>query len=251
MICRAFLYMLGDKGADIYEMLHPKVDPYELRWTGRANEVHVVGSWNNWTTPFPLSKHEEVWSSAGHLDPGNYELRYIVDGEWRTNENLPKSPTNPLNNVITIRVVETPPFKFPPRVQKECERVELDVSQCEPLTESLAMAVDLVEQVLVDLNLINLITIQDRETPVNILPITREELDDTIKFFNENPPKLIVEDAIQKVNTPINSFSSLSILGSGDDNNDLALNNQNTRIQLNKDLVILLNVILHGFELTN
>ena len=54
-----------------------------------ANEVIVVGNWNEWNTNAePLKKLKNgTFKTTVELESGSsYEFKYIVDGEWQNDE---------------------------------------------------------------------------------------------------------------------------------------------------------------------
>jgi hypothetical protein len=64
--------------------------PVELTVQGDAAEVFVLGSMNKWKDPLPLSRCEDstgvFFHTTLYLPPGDYEYRYIVDGEEKVSE---------------------------------------------------------------------------------------------------------------------------------------------------------------------
>mmetsp|Transcript_17726 Transcript_17726/g.30704 ORF Transcript_17726/g.30704 Transcript_17726/m.30704 type:complete len:1103 (-) Transcript_17726:1149-4457(-) len=67
-----------------------QIYPVELTVSGEAKQVLVVGSMNNWQEPLELEKCYEDGNAFFHttlyLPPGEYEYRYIVDGEEKVSE---------------------------------------------------------------------------------------------------------------------------------------------------------------------
>jgi 1,4-alpha-glucan branching enzyme len=59
-----------------------------------AREVVLFGTFNNWESGFRTLKRTEtgVWRTYLMLEPGIYEYRFRVDGEWR---NDPEAETVP------------------------------------------------------------------------------------------------------------------------------------------------------------
>lgn len=50
-----------------------------------AHNISLVGSFNGWNpqaTPMQRNEHG-VWTVQMHLQPGRYEYKFVVDGEWR------------------------------------------------------------------------------------------------------------------------------------------------------------------------
>lgn len=49
-----------------------------------AHEVFVAGSFNDWSpTANPMARDEQGWwETELELPPGNYEYKFLIDGEW-------------------------------------------------------------------------------------------------------------------------------------------------------------------------
>jgi chromosome partitioning protein len=58
-----------------------------------ARRVAIVGDFNAWQEPWELHDDDEdgIWIAIARLDPGTYQYKFIVDGEWQPD------PTNPVN----------------------------------------------------------------------------------------------------------------------------------------------------------
>ncbi len=56
-----------------------------------AREVSLIGDFNGWREPLVMNDDDEdgVWITIARLDPGTYEYKFIVDGDWR------RDPGNP------------------------------------------------------------------------------------------------------------------------------------------------------------
>jgi chromosome partitioning protein len=83
----------------------------EYREPGAA-DVRIAGDFNGWVPDRGVlsSTYQEgetrVWRKVLRLAPGNYEYRYVVDGEWCEDPANPKStPTSigPPNSVLVVR----------------------------------------------------------------------------------------------------------------------------------------------------
>lgn len=50
-----------------------------------GKEVFLAGSFNNWqmTTPMSDRKSPGVYTKRLLLEPGEYQYKFVVDGEWR------------------------------------------------------------------------------------------------------------------------------------------------------------------------
>ena len=72
-----------------------------------AEEVLLVGDFNGWKdNPHPLKKDKKgTWKASIKLEPGRYEYRFLVDGEWRNDNNCGTLVSNPYgdeNCVLTL-----------------------------------------------------------------------------------------------------------------------------------------------------
>lgn len=73
-------------------------------WPNPASEVFLAGSYDGWASWRRMEKSSAgVFVTALHLYPGQYEIKFIVDGEWRVDPNRPIIWANGFeNNVLTI-----------------------------------------------------------------------------------------------------------------------------------------------------
>lgn len=61
-----------------------------------AQNVSLVGNFNNWDYTKTMKKDKDgLWTSRVDLEPGKYEYRFLVDGEWRDD---PKCQTRQPNS---------------------------------------------------------------------------------------------------------------------------------------------------------
>ena len=72
-----------------------------------AFSVSVAGSFNNWdVNATPLVKDEEgTWRVVVQLEPGDYEYKFLVDGEWKEDPQNDQSRPNGFgsyNNVVNL-----------------------------------------------------------------------------------------------------------------------------------------------------
>lgn len=76
-----------------------------LDYKGNGREVQVAGVFNNWQ-PVPMHKNKDgKWSTAMELDPGHYEYKFVVDGNWITdpeNERV-EVKNNIVNSVLVVK----------------------------------------------------------------------------------------------------------------------------------------------------
>lgn len=72
----------------------------------QAREVFLCGTFNTWDPSVcPMKRGRKgLWSASLTLEPGTYEYRFLVDGEW---QNDPHSETvpNPYGACNNVRIV--------------------------------------------------------------------------------------------------------------------------------------------------
>lgn len=69
----------------------------------QAGEVYLVGDFNGWSpnaTPLDLESGA-TWLALVFLDPGTYEYKLLVDGEWRVDPDNPETSPNG-NSVVRV-----------------------------------------------------------------------------------------------------------------------------------------------------
>ncbi len=71
-----------------------------------AGSVFVAGSFNNWDPQKTAMKKDKkgVWTKSLSLEPGTYEYKFIVDGEWVNDPANANKVTNEFgtNDIITV-----------------------------------------------------------------------------------------------------------------------------------------------------
>jgi 5'-AMP-activated protein kinase regulatory beta subunit len=82
------------------------------RWTFsldavEAKEVLLMGDFNNWSPKkHPMRKGEDgMWNKMVMLPPGDYEYKFLVDGQWREdpqNDHLCPNCFGTYNSVINL-----------------------------------------------------------------------------------------------------------------------------------------------------
>jgi len=74
-----------------------------------AKNVQVAGDFNNWNPNKGVlldTEGQGVWSKVLPLEPGTYQYRFVVDGQWLEdpkNPNKTESPFGGWNSVIKYR----------------------------------------------------------------------------------------------------------------------------------------------------
>jgi hypothetical protein len=79
-----------------------------FEWNGNAvvEKVQLAGSFTQWK-PVEMEKNsaaDEKWALKLDLSPGEYEFKFVVDGNWVHDELLPTKPNEEgsKNNVIKV-----------------------------------------------------------------------------------------------------------------------------------------------------
>jgi len=72
-----------------------------------AKEVYVVGDFNNWDPRSDrLLKKKGTFQKTVRLAPGEYEYKFLVDGEWHCDPSAPRQVKNEfgtLNSVVRVK----------------------------------------------------------------------------------------------------------------------------------------------------
>ena len=77
-----------------------------------AGDVRIAGDFNGWVPDRGVKSliasegQERVWTKVLTLEPGTYQYRYVVDGEWREDPSNPRSapgPTGQPNSILHVR----------------------------------------------------------------------------------------------------------------------------------------------------
>jgi 1,4-alpha-glucan branching enzyme len=74
----------------------------------QARKVAVTGDFNEWNhASYPMkSDGNGLWQKIMMLPPGQYEYKFLVDGQWRTDPNNPDRCTKcygTFNNVLHMQ----------------------------------------------------------------------------------------------------------------------------------------------------
>ena len=82
----------------------PETMEVTIRWWGEAGEVKLAGEFNNWIPEVTERQEDGSWSREVSLAPGKYMYKFVVDGEWRGNMDLPNvvDQEGNTNNVIEV-----------------------------------------------------------------------------------------------------------------------------------------------------
>jgi len=80
----------------------------ELKWSGEAESVEIAGldvGWGAERIPMEYDESEKQWILKRKVPVGRYEYKYVVDGDWVIDSELPMSEPNregQVNNVIEV-----------------------------------------------------------------------------------------------------------------------------------------------------
>ena len=73
-----------------------------------GKDVRVAGSFNGWKPEKQLvdKENSRVYSCRMLLEPGTYEYKFVVDGEWKLDEGNPNFAPNSLGTLNSVLVVD-------------------------------------------------------------------------------------------------------------------------------------------------
>jgi 1,4-alpha-glucan branching enzyme len=74
----------------------------------QAQGVSTAGDFNQWNpSSHPMKMDEEgIWRISLALNPGQYEYRFFVDGEWQNDPNCFSSVENPFGTSNSLKIVK-------------------------------------------------------------------------------------------------------------------------------------------------
>jgi 1,4-alpha-glucan branching enzyme len=72
-----------------------------------AEQVTLAGEFNGWDPEArPMNRDKKgLWSTTMSLAPGEYQYRFVVDGEWQNDPNCEAVVENELGGVNNVCVV--------------------------------------------------------------------------------------------------------------------------------------------------
>jgi 1,4-alpha-glucan branching enzyme len=81
---------------------------FSLDFSG-ANEVILMGDFNNWNPKKHVMKRDNngVWNRTVLLPPGNYQYKFLVDGQWKEDPKNNQTCLNcfgSYNNILNLAV---------------------------------------------------------------------------------------------------------------------------------------------------
>ena len=77
-----------------------------FRWPRNENisEVCLAGDFNNWT-PMPMEKTGNEFQVMVELEPGEYQYKFVVDGQWMDDPSAPKTAVNVFGTTNSVILV--------------------------------------------------------------------------------------------------------------------------------------------------
>ncbi|PIV20870.1 MAG: hypothetical protein COZ69_16395 [Deltaproteobacteria bacterium CG_4_8_14_3_um_filter_45_9] len=85
----------------------PKKPEFSLS-VPQAQSVSIAGDFNQWNpSSHPLKMDDKgIWRISLTLNPGQYEYRFFVDGEWQNDSNCSSSVENPFGTSKSLKIVK-------------------------------------------------------------------------------------------------------------------------------------------------
>ncbi|PSC67363.1 SNF1-related kinase regulatory subunit beta-2 isoform B [Micractinium conductrix] len=83
----------------------PKLVPTVIVWAHGGSHVELEGSFDNWTQRYTMQRSGKDFTLVKLLPPGVYQYKFIVDGQWRHDPNLPSmyDDMGNINNVLEVQ----------------------------------------------------------------------------------------------------------------------------------------------------
>ncbi len=74
----------------------------------QARTVSAVGDFNQWNpSSHPMKMdHKGIWGISLALNPGQYEYRFFVDGEWQNDPHCGPFVDNPFGTSNSLKIVK-------------------------------------------------------------------------------------------------------------------------------------------------
>lgn len=82
-----------------------KAQTFVFQHDGTVNEVLLAGDFNDWT-PEPMAKRDSCFHAAVKLDPGVYQYKFVVDGQWQMDPCASGKAQNAFGTANSVLLVE-------------------------------------------------------------------------------------------------------------------------------------------------
>ena len=106
LVCSRHCTLLTQHSFRLLEVIMMTSDMVDvtISWTGQAGEVKLAGEFNNWTPEIIDKKDDGRWSKSMRLAPGKYSYKFVVDGDWKVNPDLPSAmdESGNTNNILEV-----------------------------------------------------------------------------------------------------------------------------------------------------
>ncbi|HEY4416223.1 MAG TPA: glycogen-binding domain-containing protein [Verrucomicrobiae bacterium] len=85
----------------------PKIEQLFLLNAPTAQDVQLAGNFTQWEkSAIAMSKNDNgIWQAAVAMQPGEYQYRFLVDGEWWDDEECASYSPNPFGSRNAVRQV--------------------------------------------------------------------------------------------------------------------------------------------------
>jgi hypothetical protein len=88
---------------DVDSLKHQEISVF---WVGIAENVQIMGSFDGWSQGEAMSMeysgYQARFSATLNLRPGRYEIKFLVDGEWRLSLEYPIDGEGSMQNNILV-----------------------------------------------------------------------------------------------------------------------------------------------------
>jgi 1,4-alpha-glucan branching enzyme len=83
-----------------------KKESFTIHAPGAAN-VALAGDFTSWELdPKPMKKEKQgIWSVSLNLQPGRYEYKFIVDGQWWEDPGAKEKAPNDFGGFNSVRII--------------------------------------------------------------------------------------------------------------------------------------------------
>lgn len=71
---------------------------------GNVKEVYLAGNFNQWK-PEPMAKSDAGFLTTVKLDPGVYQYKFIVDGQWLADPSASENTQNEFGTANSVLVI--------------------------------------------------------------------------------------------------------------------------------------------------